>query len=75
MNYLFNNGFENIICGYSEGNIKSKKLNEKLGFIPYKTIEESWFKNGIPITDYKSIMNKSRFDKLYGQGSLEKKKV
>ena len=75
MNYLFNNGFENIICGYSEGNIKSKKLNEKLGFIPYKTIEESWFKNGIPITDYKSIMNKSRFDKLYGQDSLEKKKV
>lgn len=74
MNYLFHNGYENVICGYDEGNKKSKRLNEKLGFVPYKVIENAWYKNGIPITTYLNIMSKSRFKELYDGSSLEKKK-
>ena len=74
MNYLFHNGYENVICGYDEGNKKSKRINEKLGFMPYKVIENAWYKNGIPITTYQNIMSKSRFKELYDESSLEKKK-
>lgn len=42
MDYLFNNGFENIIYSYDEGNIKSKCLNEKLGFELFKIKENAW---------------------------------
>lgn len=65
MNYLFNNGFENIMCGYSEGNDKSKKLNEKLGFELYCIKENAWEKNGVQITDYSNIISKEKFLELY----------
>ena len=65
MKFLFNNGYENIICGYSEGNIKSKCIGEKLGFEPYKIIENAWKKNGKPITDYKTILSKEKYKELY----------
>lgn len=65
MRYLFENEFDNIVCGYSEGNIKSKKVIEKIGFEPYKVIKNSWIKNGIPITDYKLIMSKEKYNELY----------
>lgn len=32
LEFLFEHGFENVICGYSQGNIKSQNLNYKLGF-------------------------------------------
>ena len=32
MNFLFNQGYENILCGYDEGNLKSKNIGEKLDF-------------------------------------------
>ena len=67
MRFLFSVGYENILCGYDEGNIKSKALNEKLGFLPYRKEENSWYKNGIPITTYTSIMSKERFKEIYGQ--------
>lgn len=62
MNYLFGLGFDNIICAYDEGNIKSKRVIEKLGFKCFKTIENAWFKNGIPITSYEYIISKSEFE-------------
>lgn len=65
MKYLFDNGYENIICGYDEGNIKSKSIGEKLGFEPYSIKENSWIKNGIPITSYITILSKDRFYFLY----------
>lgn len=40
MEYLFNNGFENIIYEYYEGNKKSQRLCEKLGFEPYSQSKE-----------------------------------
>lgn len=65
MKFLFNQGYENIICGYSEGNIKSKSIGEKLGFEPYEVHENAWKKNGIPITDYTTILSKERYKELY----------
>ena len=65
LKFLFEYGFDNVICGYSEGNIKSKNIGEKLGFEFLNKIDNAWFKNGIPITDYKTIMSKEKFKELY----------
>ena len=67
MNFLFNQGYENILCGYDEGNLKSKNIGEKLGFLPYKVEPNAWQKKGVPITTYTSIMTKERFKDLYIQ--------
>lgn len=67
MRFLFRQGYENIICGYDEGNFKSKAIGEKLGFVPYKTFEDAWRKNGMPITSYSSILSKERFNELYNE--------
>lgn len=65
MKFLFDNGYENIICGYDEGNIKSKSIGKKLGFEPYSVEENAWVKNGVPITSYVTILSKERFQELY----------
>lgn len=65
MKFLFNNGYENILCGYDEGNIKSKAIGEKLGFVSYTVKENAWIKNGVSITSYTSILSKERFNELY----------
>ena len=61
MNFLFSQGYENILCGYSEGNEKSKRVNEKMGFTVFSKTENSWTKNGISITDYHTILSKKDF--------------
>lgn len=65
MKFLFNNGYENILCGYDEGNNKSKAIGEKLGFVSYTVKENAWIKNGVSITSYTSILSKERFNELY----------
>ena len=65
MEFLFEKGYDNITCGYDEGNFKSKGIGEKLGFIPYETREHAWTKNGVPITSYDTIMSRERFNELY----------
>lgn len=42
MKLLFDQGYENILCGYDAGNIKSKNIGEKLGFLPYKVEPNAW---------------------------------
>lgn len=69
LDYLFNNGYDNVLCGYSEGNIKSKRLNDKLGFKLYKIEKDAWYKDGIAITEYKTIINKDDFYSLYKEYS------
>ncbi len=44
IDFLFHQGYENILCGYDEGNLKSKKIGEKLGFLPYKVEPDAWQK-------------------------------
>ena len=65
MKYLFSLGFANILCGYSQGNFKSEKLINKIGFKYYSKKKNAWLKDGIPITDYKTIMSKEDYEKLY----------
>lgn len=65
MRYLFSLGFDNILCGYSEGNFKSEKVNRKIGFKYYSKEENAWMKDGVPITDYKTIISKEEFQKMY----------
>lgn len=72
MKFLFNQEYENILCGYDEGNIKSKSLGEKLGFLPYEKLENAWIKNGISITNYTTILSKERFYELYGNKYIKK---
>ena len=67
LDFLFEFGFENVICGYSEGNIKSRNLIVKLGFKPFKKIENAWKKDSIYITDYTYIMSKENFNLMYKQ--------
>lgn len=61
MNYLFELGFENIIYGYDDGNIKSKKVSEKLGFKEFRIKKSDWVKNGKPIDVYETIMAKEKW--------------
>lgn len=58
MNHLFSIGYENIIMGYDEGNIKSKNFINKLGLTDYMTIENQYQKNGVNINTYEKIINK-----------------
>ncbi len=62
IDYLFEIGYDNIICGYSDGNIKAKRVLEKLGFKPYKIIKDAWkSEKGNMIDDYKTIMTKENW--------------
>lgn len=63
--FLFEQGYENILCGYDEGNIRSKSINEKLGFVPYEIRENAWYKEGVPIITYTNIMSKERYNEIY----------
>ncbi len=64
--FLFEQGYDNVIAGYDEGNKKSKRVQEKVGFEPFRVIENAWQKNGVPITTYELILTKARFAELYG---------
>ncbi|MBQ8513254.1 MAG: GNAT family N-acetyltransferase [Clostridia bacterium] len=67
MDHLFSLGFDNIICGYSEGNLRSKRVGEKMGFELYSVKENAWQKNGVPITDYDCILSKEKFYALHSE--------
>lgn len=72
MKFLFSQEYENILCGYDDGNFKSKSLGEKLGFIAYEVKENAWEKKGTPITSYTSILSKERFIELYKNNTKKK---
>lgn len=60
--HLFSIGYENIVCSYLDGNIKAKKVLDKLGFKPYMIIEDEYkSENGTLIDEYKTIMTKDNW--------------
>lgn len=61
LNYLFAIGYENVIMGYDDGNVKSKRVCEKLGFKQFEVKDANWIKNGVPITTYLLIMSKEEW--------------
>lgn len=59
LNYLFKVGYDNIICGYLDGNKRSRRVLEKLNFKPYKISEDVIKSNSGNLVDsYNLIMNK-----------------
>lgn len=59
MEYLFSIGYDKIISGFSDGNVKGKRVLDKLGFKPYKIIKDAFkSESGNLIDDYKTIMTK-----------------
>ena len=60
--YLFSLGYDNIISSYLEGNIKAKRVMNKLGFKPYKIIKDSYIsEQGNKLDEYKTILTKEDF--------------
>ena len=64
MDYIFSVGFDNIIYGYVETNMNSKRLCEKLGFIKLKENDDFSTNEG-KVKEYMTIMSKERFKELY----------
>ena len=62
MDYLFSLGYDNILCEYEDGNLRAKRVLDKLGFKPY-SIEKDSFKSdkGNLIDVYKTIMIKENW--------------
>ncbi len=65
LKFLFSSGYKNVVCGYDEGNIKSKSIGEKLGFLPFEVVENAWYCDGVGINSYSTIMSLERFNELY----------
>ena len=61
LNYLFEIGYDNVICTYSEGNKKSKRVCDKLGFKLYEIEKNARVINDKSIDDYKTIMTKEKW--------------
>lgn len=69
MKFLFSQGYDNIICGYDEGNTKSKNFGSKLGFEFYEKKDNAWYKDGVGITSYTTVLSREKFNELYGNKS------
>ena len=72
MEFIFDKGFDNIVAGYVEGNNRSKRLQEKLGFLPYG-YDDDFQTNYGHVREYKNIMSKGRFKELYKNTTLKTK--
>lgn len=69
--FLYTIGYDSVVCTYSDGNKKSKRVLDKLGFKPYKIIKDAWKSEyGNMIDDYKTIMTKE--DWLSKTGRIKK---
>lgn len=62
---LYDTGFEAVIYSYGEGNVKSSKLCSKLGFELHSVKQNDYIRNGIPISTYRNILTKDRYNELY----------
>ncbi|MDD4298708.1 MAG: GNAT family N-acetyltransferase [Bacilli bacterium] len=61
LDHLFSIGYDNVISGWDEGNKKSKRVSDKMGFELFNVIDEYWIKNGVPIATYESTMSKEKW--------------
>lgn len=62
MEYLYTLGYDNIVCAYADGNIKAKRVLDKLGFKPYEIKQDSFTtSNNNLVDEYKVIMTKEEW--------------
>lgn len=74
MEFLYESGYDSIICTYQDDNMKAKRVLDKLGFKPYKIIKDSMkSENGNMVDEYKTIMTKE--DWFSKTGKLDKLKI
>lgn len=70
MKYVFCNlDIDNIVCGYAEGNFKSKGLNDKIGFRFYYDYVEHYKRIDKDIRTIQTIMSKEEFFEKYGNNT------
>lgn len=58
IDYLFKVGYDNIICAYLEGDVKSKRVLGKLGFKPFNIERDSVEFDNYMVDKYITIMTK-----------------
>lgn len=57
--YLYMVGYDNVICRFSDGNKRAKRVLDKLGFKAYRIISDSFQSDkGYMIDEYEVIMTK-----------------
>lgn len=62
IDYLFEIGYDKIICGYLDGDIKSKRVLGKLGFKPFKIKYDAVeFEKNKLVDNYITIMTKENW--------------
>lgn len=62
---IYSMGFEKIMYSYSNGNKKSARLCEKVGFVFDSVNKNDYIKNGNSIDVYNYVLTKDDFFKLY----------
>ena len=71
--YLYENGFDSVICTYQDDNLKAKRVLDKLGFKPYALLKNTSLSDkGNMIDEYKTIMTKE--DWFSRTGKIDKLK-
>lgn len=68
--FLYDIGFDAVIYSYGEGNIKSSKLCNKLGFELHSIKNNDYVRNDIQVSTYRNILTKERYNELYSKNKI-----
>lgn len=71
MDYIYKEGYDNIVYTYIVDNIASKKLCDKVGFKYFYTINQSIISDKLNMTKV-FIMSKADYNELYGKNFVKK---
>ena len=58
-------GCDGVFCGYFEGNEKSRRVQEKCGFLPHHTIENKADRTGALHTEHINRLTRARWEALF----------
>ena len=71
MNYIYKQGYDNIIYSYIVDNIASKKLCDKIGFKFFYSINQPIISDKLNMTNV-FIMSKDDYNEIYGKNFVKK---
>ena len=71
MNYIYKQGYDNIIYSYIVDNIASKKLCDKIGFKFFYLINQPIISDKLNMTNV-FIMSKDDYNEIYGKNFVKK---
>ena len=59
-----------VWCGYYEGNVQSRRVQEKCGFLPHHTVENKADRTGALHTEHINHLTRARWEALFrGEGA------